>query len=169
MTLGAPPPQEPPERGVLASLTRAIAILGGLLSVAVALLVTVSVTSRKLGYGAIPGDFELVKMAVALAIFSFLPFTQARRGNIMVDTFTARLPPRVTRTIDAFWDLVYAGLIGVLAWTTFNGAREALSTGFGTMVLGLPQWPALGLSALLLALLALTALVTALRLLRPAP
>ena len=31
-------------------------------------------------------------MATAIAVFAYLPYTQARRGNIMVDTFTSWLP-----------------------------------------------------------------------------
>ena len=42
--------------------------------------------------GPINGDFELVQMATAIAVFSFLPYCQARRGNIVVDTFTSWLP-----------------------------------------------------------------------------
>jgi hypothetical protein len=33
-------------------------------------------------------------MATAIAIFAFLPYRQARRGNIVVDTFTSGLPER---------------------------------------------------------------------------
>ena len=40
----------------------------------------------------INGDFEMVQMATAIAVFSFLPYCQARRGNIVVDTFTSWLP-----------------------------------------------------------------------------
>ena len=48
-------------------------------------------------------------MGTAIAIFAFLPVCQARRGNIMVDTFTGFLSPRTCRIIDGLWDLVYAG------------------------------------------------------------
>ncbi|CAA9316892.1 MAG: hypothetical protein AVDCRST_MAG90-871 [uncultured Microvirga sp.] len=160
----AGPAPLPPDRGVLARLTLATALAGGLLSVAVALLVTASVTGRWFGIGAVPGDFELVKIAVAVSVFCFLPFTQMRRGNIVVDTFTSRLPPRINRAIDAAWDLVFAAMIALLAWCTFNGAQEALGNGLNSMVLGLPLGPVFVVCAVLLILLAATAVATAVRL-----
>ncbi len=161
---GSEPP--PSDRGVLARLTHMTALAGGLLSIAVALLVTTSVIGRWFGIGAVPGDFELVKIAVSVSVFCFLPFTQMRRGNIMVDTFTARLPAKATRAIDAFWDLVFAAMIALLAWCTMNGAQEALRSGLNSMVLGFPLGPVFVVCAILLVLLALTAVATALRLLR---
>ena len=61
---------------------------------AAAIMVVVSVLMRWLIRYSVPGDIELVQIASALAVFCFLPLCQGRRGNIMVDTFTARLPPR---------------------------------------------------------------------------
>jgi len=165
MPSDAGPAPPPPDQTPLARLTLVAALAGGLLSFAVALLVTASVTGRWLGLGAISGDFELVKIAVAVAVFCFLPFTQLRRANITVDTFTSGLPARATRAIDAFWDLLFAAMIALLAWCTLNGAQEALGNGLNSMVLGLPLWPVFGICALLLLLLAVTAVATALRLL----
>ena len=99
-----------PEHSPVARVARALAIVGGLLSVASALLVTTSVTLRWLGFGSINGDFELVQIGVALSVFCFLPLTQARRGNIMVDTFTGWLPAGERRLLDALWDITFAGL-----------------------------------------------------------
>lgn len=150
-------------------LTRWVATLGGIVSVATAILVTVSVTGRWLGLGSINGDFELVQMGVALSVFCFLPLTQARRGNIMVDTFTGWLPARVQRAIDAFWDFVYAGFMALVAFALMNGARDALASGLTSTMLGLPLWPVFGAAVLLVVLLAATAIDTGVKLLRARP
>ena len=135
--------------------------------VAAALLVTTSVTLRWLGFGSINGDFELVQIGVALSVFCFLPLTQARRGNIMVDTFTTWLPLRVQRAIDAFWDFVYAGFMALTAWCLMNGARDALASGLTSMMLGLNLWPVFAATrAAHPARSSLTAVDTALQLLR---
>jgi TRAP-type C4-dicarboxylate transport system permease small subunit len=155
-----------PEHSPVARVARALAIVGGLLSVASALLVTTSVTLRWLGFGSINGDFELVQIGVALSVFCFLPLTQARRGNIMVDTFTAWLPLRVQRAIDAFWDFVYAGFMALVAWCLMNGARDAIASHLNSAMLGLPLWPVFAAAVLLILLLALTAVDTGLKLLR---
>jgi TRAP-type C4-dicarboxylate transport system permease small subunit len=155
-----------PERSAVARVARALAIVGGLLSVASALLVTTSVTLRWLGFGSINGDFELVQIGVALSVFCFLPLTQARRGNIMVDTFTTWLPLRVQRAMDAFWDFVYAGFMALTAWCLMNGARDALASGLTSAMLGLNLWPVFAATVLLILLLVVTAVDTALQLLR---
>jgi TRAP-type C4-dicarboxylate transport system permease small subunit len=155
-----------PEHSPVARVARALAIVGGLLSVASALLVTTSVTLRWLGFGSINGDFELVQIGVALSVFCFLPLTQARRGNIMVDTFTGWLPLRVQRAMDAFWDFVYAGFMALTAWCLMNGARDALASGLTSAMLGLNLWPVFAATVLLILLLVVTAVDTALQLLR---
>ena len=167
MTPDAPPP--PPPDPAIGRATRAVAILGGCLSIATATLVTVSVLGRWLGFGSINGDFELVQMGVALSVFCFLPLSQARRGNIMVDTFTTWLPARVQRAIDAFWDFVYAGFMALIAWCLMNGARDAVASGLNSTMLGVPLWPVFAATVVLVLLLVATAIDTGIKLLRTRP
>jgi TRAP-type C4-dicarboxylate transport system permease small subunit len=142
-------------------LGAALALTGAALSLFIAGLVTVSVLLRWATSNGLPGDFETVQMAVALAIFAFLPYTQLRRGNMLVDTFTHRLPPRIVTSIDAFWDVVYAAVASLLGWRLAVGASDAINSHTSTMVLGLPVgWAIMGCAAMA-GLLALAALVTA--------
>jgi TRAP-type C4-dicarboxylate transport system permease small subunit len=156
-----PPETRPP---LLDRLTTAVAVAGGLLALAMAALVLTSVLGRWLFNKPVEGDFEFVKMATAIGVFTYLPYTQLRRGNIMVDTFTTWLGLRLCRLLDAFWDLVFAIFMGLCAVGLFVGAREAMRSGETTMQLQLIVWPAIGLAAVLCLLLALTALMTATRL-----
>jgi TRAP-type C4-dicarboxylate transport system permease small subunit len=165
---GAAAQREPPAT-LIERLSGAIAVTGGALSLAVALLVVVSVVGRRFFNAPIPGDFELVQMATAVAVFSFLPYCQARRGNIVVDTFTTRLPPRVNAIIDAFWDLVYAGMMGLMTACLAVGTLDHIRNGQTTMVLQFPIWPAIAVCTGLALLLAVVALATAGRLLRGRP
>lgn len=80
--------------GPLASVTRPLAIAGGLVMMAAAAVVSLSVLLRWTTSQSISGDFELVQIATALGAFAFLPLCQGRRGNIIVDTFTVWLPKR---------------------------------------------------------------------------
>ena len=148
--------------------TGSVAVAGGLLALAVAMLVMASVLMRWLLNAPIDGDFEYVKMATAIAVFAYLPYTQARRGNIMVDTFTLNLPRRVCQRIDAFWDIAYALFMGFCAAALLNGTLDAIKSGETTMQRQIPLWPGIGLSMLLCALLAATAILTSLRLHRQA-
>ncbi|MDP3258045.1 MAG: TRAP transporter small permease subunit [Bosea sp. (in: a-proteobacteria)] len=145
-----------------------VALLGGVLLITLSLTVVISVTLRSdlVGSAGIPGDFELVQMATAVAAFCFLPWCQLRRGNIFVDTFTLKLPLRWQRRIDAGWDLVYALVMMLIAWRLAVGARAAFATGENTMVLQIPSYLPIGLCAALAALVAACAIVSAVRLAR---
>jgi len=149
---------------LLERATGVLAYLGGALAVGIAVLVCTSVLGRWLFLKPIEGDFEFVRMATAVAVFAFLPYTQARRGHIMVDTFTAWLPARARVAIDAFWDLCFAAAMGFLAWGLLVGSREARENFETTMQLQLQIWPVVALCAALCAVLGVTALLTALRL-----
>jgi TRAP-type C4-dicarboxylate transport system permease small subunit len=142
-----------------------VAVLGGALALAVAGLVVVSILGRWLFNTPVEGDFEFVRMGAAIAVFTYLPYTQARRGNIYVDTFTNWMSPRARAIIDAGWDLAFAAFMALCAYGLFSGARDAMRTGETTMQLQLAVWPAIMLCATLCALLVLTSIGTAIRLL----
>jgi TRAP-type C4-dicarboxylate transport system permease small subunit len=149
-------------------VVQSVALLGGVLLITLSVTVVISVTLRSdlVGSAGVPGDFELVQMATALAAFCFLPWCQLRRGNIFVDTFTLKLPERWQRRIDAGWDLVYALVMVLIAWRLAVGARAAFATGENTMVLQIPSYLPIGACAALAALVAACAVVSAVRLAR---
>ena len=149
-------------------VTRPLAIAGGLLMLAMALMVVVSVVMRWLISYSVPGDIELVQIATALAVFSFLPLCQLHRGNIMVDTFTTGLPRRVQNALDALWDLVYAGMAAIIAWRLALGAYDTIRSNTVSMMLALPIGWAIAACAAMAVLLMLVALTTAFALLRRA-
>ena len=156
----------PPRDGALIRLTRPLAIAGGLLMLAMAGMVTVSVAMRWLINTSVPGDFELVQIATAVCVFAFLPLCQAVRGNIMVDSFTTWLPARARNALDALWDLVYAVAALVIAWRLAEGAADTIRSRTVSMMLGLPTGWAIAACAVMALLLAGVAVVTAWRLMR---
>jgi TRAP-type C4-dicarboxylate transport system permease small subunit len=157
---GEATPGAPPPTGTLQRITGAVAVFGGFLALAVALLATTSVLGRWLFSKPIEGDFEFVKMATAVAIFAYLPYAQARRANITVDTFTSWLPRGVNCLLDAVWDLVYALVMGAIAVALAFGTLDSFRSGETTMQLQIMLWPSIALSMLLCVLLTVTALVT---------
>lgn len=154
--------------GPFERLVTALALAGGVLLIALATTVVVSVTLRSdlVGWAGVPGDFELVQMATAIAAFCFLPYCQLRRGNIFVDSFTLKLPARWQRRVDALWDVVYGLVMLLIAWRLAVGARSAFASGENSMVLQVPSWWPISLCALLALLVAAAAFVSAARLLR---
>ena len=158
--------EDVPPRGWIARLSLALALLGGAVLLAVALLTTWSVLSRWLFRLPVQGDFELVSIGSAIAVFGFLAYGTIMRANILVDTFTTWLPRGVTRWMDVVWTLVWAGVVGVLAERLSVGALETLRNGTTTMVLGMSTWWAVALGALGFAATTLAALYWVARLAR---
>jgi TRAP-type C4-dicarboxylate transport system permease small subunit len=150
----------------LGAVTRGLAIVGGLLSVTVALIVVTNVLMRWLLKSTIPGDIELAQIGTALCIFAFFPICQYVRGNIVVDTFTARSPARVRNALDALWDLVYAAMALIIAWRLGVGAWDHMRSNTVSMMLGLPTGWAIAACAVMAVFLALVAIATAWRMLR---
>ncbi len=160
MTIEEPPETRPLEiPRALVMLAEALALGGGLIVLAASVLVCISVSLRWATSDSIPGDFELVQIAVALSAFAFFPYCQLRRGNIVVETFTSWLPPRGLACLEGFWDLFYAFVAAFLAWRLAVGASETIANGTTTMISGIPIGWCIAAVAAMAAFLAVTALI----------
>ncbi|RMD47387.1 MAG: TRAP transporter small permease [Alphaproteobacteria bacterium] len=165
----------------LETAARLLAWLGGLVLVAIAVMTVVSVSGRALvplGLGPVPGDFELVEMGTAVAVFSFLPWCQLRRGHVTVDILVDRFPPRLAALFQFLGDLVLLAFAALIAWRLWFGFGEKLpyldqplrdALGFGykpffpetTYILGMPVWYGFALALPGALLFVLAALLTA--------
>ena len=145
----------------LHGLARAFAFAGGAILVAITGMSVVSITGRTFLGRPVPGDFELVQVGCGAAIAAFLPYCQLRRGNIIVDFFTARASRRVQHALDALGALLVAAVMAVLAWRAAEGMLAVKAAGEVTMIVGFPVW--LGYAAIVpsLALTALAGLAVA--------
>ena len=88
----------------------------------------------------ISGDFELTGVATGAAIALFMPLCQLKRGNIIVDFFTAKLSDRTNAQLDRFGALMLSTTFALLSWRTSLGGLSAYETQSGTMMLGFPEW-----------------------------
>ncbi|MFY8114486.1 MAG: TRAP transporter small permease [Rhabdaerophilum sp.] len=133
-----------------------IAIVGGLLSVGLALMVVTSITLRSplVGGAGVPGDFELAQMLTAVSVFCFLPFCQARGGHVIVDAASQRWSSAWRARVDALWEFVAGLAFALLAWQLAQGALGMVQSNTRSMVLGLPLAPAVWTCAALGAFLA---------------
>jgi len=124
-------------------LAKAVAILGGLVLVTIGLITVVSIIGRELlflGLGPIPGDFEIVEMGCAFAIFSFLPWCQLKSGHAAVDIFANFLGHRFNAFLSLLWDVVMAFASAVLYWRLLVGMTEKQSYEETTLILQIPLW-----------------------------
>lgn len=113
---------------------------GGLVIFAAAFMVTYSVLSSIIGFGAVRGEFELVELACATCASLFLPLCQLTKGHVMVDVFTTWLPIRTTQSIDAIWTVLIAMAWVFLCWRLTHGLHEMHQYGDRTMLVRVPLW-----------------------------
>jgi TRAP-type C4-dicarboxylate transport system permease small subunit len=132
-------PFGPMGRGLMLAC-KVAAVAGALVFTALVGMSIVSITGRKLWSAPVPGDVELLQICSAFAAATFFAYCHLNRGDVKVDFFTDRLPPRAVHALDAVGSLL-VGLFGALiAWRTGAGAVMVGRAGETTMILGLPLW-----------------------------
>ncbi|MDL1861082.1 TRAP transporter small permease [Betaproteobacteria bacterium PRO7] len=139
------------------------ALAGGLVFVALTLLVTASILGRWLIAKAVPGDYELMQLGCAVGVAAFLPWCQLRGGHVIVDFFTARAGPRLRAVLDALGAALLAGCSALVAGRMVDGARGLAEAGETTTVLAVPIWVPVALMVPSFALLAVAGAYTAWR------
>ena len=92
------------------------------------------------GIGPINGDFELVEAGMAFVIFAFLPLCQLKGAHASVDIFTSKLPKRANSFLRMIIEIVFAGVIVLIAVQLFSGMMSKLNSGQTTFLLQYPVW-----------------------------
>ena len=138
-------------------------LIGGFLMAALTVMSVISVLGRYLFSAPVPGDFELVTMGTAIAVFLFLPYCHLQRGNVVVDLFLSWAPRKVQVFFDGASGLLLAAIAGVLSWRMVHGGLDMHQYGEVSYILALPIWPVFPVAVVALALLAASCLYTAVR------
>lgn len=151
MTASQGRPEDPAGK-VLYAIARFVAVCGGILLSAVALLVTVSVSGRSFGYP-VPGDFELVAIGTGVSVFAMLPYCQMVRGNVLVDFFMANAPVRAKAFCDFVGNIFFLLIAALLTWRMVYGGIDMYMNNEKSMTINFPRWTTFPISVLLMALL----------------
>lgn len=125
---------------ILEKLAKVSAILAGMLMTFITVMTCISLIGRNTTGATLAGDFELTGVAAGAAIALFMPWCQMRRGNIIVDFFTAKASDRTNALLDRLGALLLGLVFALLAWRTSVGGLNAYSSQSGTMMLGFPEW-----------------------------
>ena len=141
---------------LLENLAKFCAILAGVLLTFITLMTCISIIGRETIGKTIAGDFELSGVAAGAAIALFMPWCQFKRGNIMVDFFTAKASETTQNNLERFGAFLLAAVMALVTWRTALGGFNAYSSNSGTMLLGFPEYvvycamvPPLALTALI--------------------
>lgn len=128
---------------IIEKSARWLAIVGGLVLVALIILTVTSITGRAFifaGLGPVPGDFELVEVCTAFAVFSFLPWCQIKRGHVTVDIFVSWLSPQKLAFLSVVGNLVLTIVAIILFWRLALGTLDKQSYNETTFILQFPLW-----------------------------
>lgn len=161
-------------------LSRASAVIGGLVLMVLIALTTLSIIGRevsKLGHSLgeswlgqmlvnsgvdeINGSYELTEAGVAFAIFAFLPVCQFYGQHATVDVFTSALPRKGLGWLRAFWEVVLAVVIVFISLRLYEGMLRYVGNGETTLFLQFPLWWAYAASVGAAAVASLTAVYCA--------
>jgi TRAP-type C4-dicarboxylate transport system permease small subunit len=144
-----------PAGRALLTVSKYVAIAGGLVFVGLVAMEIVSIVGRKLFSAPVPGDVEILQMCAAFASATFFAYCHLARGDVKVDFFTHNLAPHRIALLDAAGSLLVGVFGALLAWRTGAGAVALKDVGETSAVLGWPVWLAQGLMVPGFALLAL--------------
>ena len=111
-------------RSVLLAVTNWIALLAGALMLGLALMSVVSILGRWFAgpfggpdgipwLGAIRGDYEIMEMGAAVAIFGFLPYCQMRYTHVTIDLFIYRTSVRTHAFLSFLAAFLFALVLGL--------------------------------------------------------
>lgn len=152
-------PADPVGR-VLYSIAKWLAIFGGLVLCAMALLTSVSVVGRSVFLQPVPGDFELVAIGTGLAVFAFLPWCQLVRGNVLVDFFMSAAPLGLRIFADIVGGLVYLLIAALLTWRMYFGGWDMYEYNELSMTINFPRWTTFPISILMMGFLTVVIVYT---------
>ena len=133
-------------RGLVEALIRRFielwALAGGLLLIGVVLVNVVSLAGNIFLNQPVPGDFEIVEVAVAVAVFSFLPYCQITGSNVTADIFTAWAGPRMVKVLSLLGSTIAFCLAALLLWRMSVGLVDYRIYREVTTIYQFPIWMA---------------------------
>lgn len=127
---------------ILRTAIRLWALLGGVIVAAIAVMTTASALFNLFLGRPLPGDYELTKHFIAIAIFTFLPYCQATGANVTVDIFTEGMGPRAKSAMAVFSSLFAIAFALLLLRQMSLGFEDYVRYLETTATLGLPLWTA---------------------------
>ncbi|MBA4721153.1 TRAP transporter small permease [Alloalcanivorax xenomutans] len=125
---------------VLRRLSIVVAVLGGAVVLSVIAMSLVSLLGRKLWSAPIPGDIEILEMAIAVAVASFMPLCELRDNHIRVDLIAGLLPAGVNRVLLSLSHLLLALVAALLIWRTGLLTLDSHEYGSTSTMLAVPLW-----------------------------
>jgi len=144
-------------------IVRGLALVGGLVLLAMVLLTVADVVARKIANAPIFGVQNISELALVVVVFAAMAYCGRERGHVAVDLIGAFAGPRVLRITDTLVSLIGAAIFFILTWRALVAAGHTFSSGRVSNLLDIPHWPFYGVIALGSMLYALVQVIDAWR------
>ncbi len=112
-------------------VTAALAVVAGLIMVAIFVAVIVDVTVRDVGLQPSRATVPLAEYGLLYITMLGSPWLLRTKGEIMVESFRMIMPPAMRRAVEIFTYVLCAALCGILAWYALDQAILTWGTGQG--------------------------------------
>ncbi len=89
----------------------------------------------------IPGAYELVGLMGTVGVSFALAYTTAKKGHIMVEFLTNRMPKKVQSIVAAASEFFSAILFGIIAWQSALYTLDLKRTGEVSLTIEIPIYP----------------------------
>mgnify|MGYP005719594021 CR=1 FL=1 len=121
-------------------LSTLLSIVGGCVLILIVIINVFSIVGRVIFSSPLLGDFELVEIACAVAIGSFLPLCHLKNGNVIVDFITAKLSKNKINLLDSISSLIFGVVALFFTSRMILGAKDMYVYQEETMLLAFPIW-----------------------------
>lgn len=128
----------------------------------VAILVVVSaadVLARLLFNVPVKGAGEIAQMGLSIVVFTSLAYCGVQKAHVAVDVAIVRLRQGAQKIIRVFTQFLSVAILGILAWQLFAYSAKMRAAGLSSVMLEIPAYPFVFISAVGTTLLTLVFLV----------
>ena len=129
-----------PFHKLLLGVANTMAVCGATILLLLVFINVISILGRIIFGEPLVGDFELIEIACAVAIFLFLPLCQLKNGNIVVEAFTLGLSKSKKIILDLIGDLIFAIVALFFSIRMVFGLQDMVKYREETMLLEIPVW-----------------------------
>ena len=124
----------------LFAVSKSLALVGGIVLLAIIGLSIVSIVGRKIASAPVLGDVEIMQMSAAPAIACFFAYCHLIRGDVRVDFVSDQLGQVWRMRLNALGSLCLGVVAALIAWRTAVGAEGLHEVGETSALLSWPIW-----------------------------
>ena len=115
--------------------------LGSYVLVAMVVMTSADIISRKYFNSPFPFTFEVTEFMLVIVAWSYIAYTTSVGRHVSVDTVTSRLSFSSRKLIRLIGDFITVAFFGLICWQNVVQGISVLDIGTTTAILHIPKYP----------------------------